>query len=208
MPEYCTCGAKLPPDSRFCHKCGKPQFDEPGFQPAEPEFIAVPPPLPPALPPEISFHNRTAVRCGLLATFTAFLVMFLMPFPAVLPVIMVVAFGAAGFFAVFLYRKLSGHFVSIRGGARMGWITGVFSFTIALVLFTISLVYMSQEGGLAANFKQLAGHDPNVDEFVRNMDNPAYVAASMVFALMFIFGILTVLPVLGGALGAKVLQKD
>ena len=28
MPEFCTCGAELPPDSRFCHKCGKPQREE------------------------------------------------------------------------------------------------------------------------------------------------------------------------------------
>src|ERR1017187_9471093 len=27
MPEFCTCGAQLPPDSLFCHKCGKPQRD-------------------------------------------------------------------------------------------------------------------------------------------------------------------------------------
>ena len=27
VPEYCTCGAQLPPDARFCHKCGKPQYD-------------------------------------------------------------------------------------------------------------------------------------------------------------------------------------
>ena len=25
MPEFCTCGTKLVPDSLFCHKCGKAQ---------------------------------------------------------------------------------------------------------------------------------------------------------------------------------------
>ncbi len=25
MPDFCTCGAQLPPDALFCHKCGKPQ---------------------------------------------------------------------------------------------------------------------------------------------------------------------------------------
>ena len=28
MPEFCTCGAELPPDARFCHRCGKPQREE------------------------------------------------------------------------------------------------------------------------------------------------------------------------------------
>ena len=27
MPDSCTCGAQLPPDALFCHKCGKPQRD-------------------------------------------------------------------------------------------------------------------------------------------------------------------------------------
>ena len=27
MPEFCSCGAQLPPDALFCHKCGKPQRD-------------------------------------------------------------------------------------------------------------------------------------------------------------------------------------
>ena len=34
MPETCTCGAQLPPDSLFCHKCGKPQREI-----AEPEVL-------------------------------------------------------------------------------------------------------------------------------------------------------------------------
>ena len=25
MADFCTCGAELPPDALFCHKCGKPQ---------------------------------------------------------------------------------------------------------------------------------------------------------------------------------------
>ncbi len=27
MPDFCTCGAQLPLDALFCHKCGKPQRD-------------------------------------------------------------------------------------------------------------------------------------------------------------------------------------
>src|SRR6202034_1529404 len=36
VPEFCTCGAQLPPDARFCHKCGKPQYDYPGLDEPEP----------------------------------------------------------------------------------------------------------------------------------------------------------------------------
>src|ERR1700758_2499346 len=76
VPEFCTCGAQLPPDARFCHKCGKPQYDYPGVEEVEP---ATPPAEIPILPPtlqvqlsnEISFHNRLAVRVGFIAALTA-----------------------------------------------------------------------------------------------------------------------------------------
>src|SRR5579884_504964 len=67
VPGYCTCGAKLPEDARFCHKCGKPQRDEPLLA----ELAAPPPPPPqpaaPPPPPPISFRNRAAVRSALLS---------------------------------------------------------------------------------------------------------------------------------------------
>src|SRR5579872_719709 len=66
VPDVCTCGAKLPPDARFCHKCGKPQRDEPVVM----EEVLSPPPLPftelPApITARISFHNGLAVRAAL-----------------------------------------------------------------------------------------------------------------------------------------------
>src|ERR1044071_8323555 len=66
VPEFCTCGARLPEDARFCHKCGKPQRDEPLMV----EEARPPPPFPRDVPvvlaPPIGFHNGPAVRIGLL----------------------------------------------------------------------------------------------------------------------------------------------
>ena len=153
MPEFCTCGAQLPPDARFCHKCGKPQYDYPGLDEPEP---AAPPvevaSLPQASPlvqlsGEISFHNRLAVRIGFIAALTAVFV-FLVPLP--FPFLrLLVAFVAGGFFAVFLYSRRTGQMLSIRSGARMGWITGIFSFTMLSVLFAVVMVKISSDGGLA-----------------------------------------------------------
>ena len=41
-----------------------------------------------------------------------------------------IAFVAAGFLAVYLYSRRTGQMLSLRSGARMGWITGIFSFTL------------------------------------------------------------------------------
>ena len=73
MPERCTCGAQLPEDALFCHKCGKPQREIVSVD--EPEVVPAPPPIPVAAvqPLVISFHNGPAVRIALGMGFLAFL---------------------------------------------------------------------------------------------------------------------------------------
>src|SRR5438552_13672559 len=101
MPEYCTCGAQLPPDSRFCHKCGKPQREEVVVeQPPSPpplNFIA-----PAAKPLAPSFHNPIAVRVGLFVASFAALLCVLLPFGCV------IWLPSAGFIAVYLYSRRTG----------------------------------------------------------------------------------------------------
>ena len=214
MPDFCSCGAQLPPDARFCHKCGKPQFDYPNVQeesiePAPPQIPAILLP-PPASAPEISFHNRVAVRVGFLTAMAAVLLfMAPLPFPFVR---LLLAFGAAGFLAVYVYSRRTGQVLSIRSGARMGWITGIFSFTIITVLFTFVMAAISSQGGLAAFFRQhrdqLAASGAQVDVFLQALDDPSALAGGIVFLLMMLFFVLTLLPTLGGALGAKMLAKE
>jgi len=212
VPEFCTCGAQLPPDARFCHKCGKPQYDYPGVE--EPE-VGAPPievasitPIPfAALPAEISFHNRLAVRIGFFAAASAVLVC-MIPIPLAwlrLPI----AFVAAGFVAVYIYSRRTGQVLSLRSGARMGWITGIFSFTLVSVLFTIAMVAVSSQGGLEKELQsQLSPNDPRWEMVRQALNNPALVIAGLTLYLMLFFVILTALPIIGGALGAKVLEKE
>ena len=101
-------------------------------QPALPEL------QPLRFPADIGFHNGLAVRIGFIAAMGAVMVsLFPIPFPWVrLPL----AFVLAGFLAVFLYSRRTGQTLSIRSGARMGWITGIFSFTLVTILFTVAAV--------------------------------------------------------------------
>lgn len=209
MPDFCTCGAQLPSDARFCHKCGKPQYDYPGIaEDPEPE---APPPLPEKAPllalPEIGFHNRLAVRIGFITALAAIFVN-LAPLP--LPLVrLVIAFLAAGFLAVFLYSRRTGQMVTIQGGARLGWITGIFSFVISIAVFTVAMVGVSSEGGLAKSIEsQLPPDDARTQMLTQMLNDPSNLAALILFSLIVMFVILTALPIIGGALGAKVLTKE
>jgi len=211
VPDFCTCGAQLPPDARFCHKCGKPQYDYPGF--TEEPIPEAPPPLPAAQttpPPEISFHNRLAVRVGFLVALFAFLPFVFLQAVPFLPA--GVAFFA-GFLAVFSYSRITGESLSVRSGARMGWITGVFSFSIIAVFLIFFVIVIMTQG--KALLDQLRGYQgpfqPKVDQIeavTKLLQDPVSFAVSIAGALVLFFIMLTALPMLGGALGAKVLAKE
>lgn len=213
MPEFCTCGAQLPPDARFCHKCGKPQYDYPGLESAETtpppaEEVSTLPPAPPAqLPAEIGFHNRLAVRVGFLAALIAvFLFMVPVPFPFLR---LLFPFLAGGFFAVFLYSRRSGQMLSIRSGARMGWITGIFSFTMVSVVFAFAMIEVSKQGGLAKFIEsQMPVNDARREPIAQALSDPAMLVVMVLISLAMLFVVLTALPMIGGALGAKVLEKE
>lgn len=215
MPDYCTCGAQLPPDARFCHKCGRPLFDEPHLtEEAETsnEPILVEVPLrklqPPAALP-LNFHNPIAVRVGFSMASLAALLCWL----PLLNLGGIVWLFAAGFLSVFLYHRRTGQLLNIRAGARLGWITGVFSFAIITVLFTISMIaIIHSSGGLAAVYqeqlKSMSIQDPNMEQAVKLFQSPSGMATVIIFTLILFFTIIISLCTAGGALGAKIVGKD
>jgi hypothetical protein len=211
MPEFCTCGAELPPDARFCHRCGKPQREE-----IVPETVALPPEIVTAAPPpsaasasapqRVSFHNATAVRIGLLMAGLASLLSALPAMALGLPGLAIWWIGA-GFLSVYIYRRRTGQFLTVDSGLRMGWITGLLGSTITSVVFTVSVVPLIRGGGLAAiyqeQFHKMYGNDPNVQQALKMLENPSSLALVVVFVLLFFFLIITFLCTAGGALGAK-----
>jgi hypothetical protein len=211
VPEFCTCGVQLPPDARFCHKCGKPQYDYPGLE----EETVTPPPLPLVVTtaeplPEISFHNRLAVRIGFfvaLILFIPFVFLQLIPFMPLL-----IAF-LAGFFAVRTYTRRTGHPLSIRSGARMGWITGIISFGVVAVFITFVMLVASTQAPTVDRLREYQGpffhlSADQIQAVAKLMQDPASLATAIAATLLMFFVILTALPMLGGALGAKVLDKE
>src|SRR4029077_16733513 len=148
VPDVCTCGAVLPPDARFCHKCGKPQRDEPLFiqeeapiqRPIEPPGL---PPLSQLELPRIGFHNGLAVRVALLAGVLAFFCSIITGQLALPQEFALVWLVAGGFFAVYLYERRTGKRLSVRSGARLGWICGVFGFVVVTIALAATAVMLS-----------------------------------------------------------------
>ena len=197
MPEFCTCGAQLPPDALFCHKCGKPQRElvAPEIHtPEHEEFVPPPAPLPlatDALP--MSFRNPVAMRIAFTAAILGALLSWV-------PVLNVILWLGAGYFAVFFYRRRTGHLLNLGAGLRMGWITGVMMFAIVAVLFTAFVIVFNVSGGIEVLQSQFRNaSDPKVQEALQTLRSGSGVA----IFLMQLFLFITCLSMVGGALGAK-----
>jgi hypothetical protein len=208
MPDFCTCGAQLPPDSLFCHKCGKPQREVMEPEP-QPENVAefVPPVAPPIdtapQPPALNFHNLVAVRIAFVIAPVAFLLSWI-------PALNLVLWIAAGFLAVFFHRRRTGDLLNVRAGVRLGWITGVIMFAITTVIFTLTVVPLAANGGIANLFRQQLKNpsDPNVQEALRMLETAPGMATVLLVMLFMLFVFITLLSMAGGALGAKFVSRN
>jgi hypothetical protein len=204
VPEFCTCGAQLPEDARFCHKCGKPQREEPVLVEETPAAEPVAPPaLPPAAPEAaaISLRNGTAVRAALPAGALAFALLAVMgPFG-------LLAFVGAGMLAVYLYRRWTGERLSVMNGARLGWIAGIFIFVISTLLVTLSIVALSEPEVLQQAREQMARRSSLSEADINQMLDQLRTAPGIVATLAVLFLSSTLLPAFGGAIGAKLLDR-
>jgi hypothetical protein len=195
MAEFCTCGAQLPPDALFCHKCGKPQREilQPEIAAKEEPREAPPPPPAPREGVPLDFRNAPAVRIALIVAAVSTVISLVLPFLNWI-------FG--GFAAVFLYRRRTGMLVNTKAGVKMGWITGVLAFVLYLIPFVIELPRMSTV--MEQRLRSMPGQDPALmQEMLHFLQSGPGMAAVVTLSLMAWFLIITFLSMAGGALGAK-----
>ncbi len=164
---------------------------------------AVPAAAPPPQPPGINFHNLVAVRIAFVVAPVAFLV-------SGIPALNVVLWLAAGFLAVLFHGRRTGVLLNVRAGVRLGWITGVFMFAITTVIFTLTVVPMAANGGIAALFRQQLKNptDPNVQEALRMLETAPGLFAILLVMLFMLFVFITLLSMAGGALGSKFVGRN
>lgn len=207
MPEVCTCGAELAPDSLFCHKCGKAQRDivEPEVLPP-PRAEAVAEPVAPAdvLQP-LNFHNPVAVRIALLVAVVATLLTIqtrrIAPFPFL-------NWLAAGFFAVMFYKRKTRSLLNVSAGVRMGWLTGILMSGLWSVLFVFELLFGNLRASIEEQFRNLPQQDPVAQQMLAFLHSEAGFVAILVFSLGMLFCFITGLSIAGGAIGAKMMGRD
>ncbi len=166
--------------------------------PAVPAPLPLPDPQPFADSLTISFKNSRAVLISLLMAAASMLAC--LPVAAIAAPLFPVFLCAIGFFAVRFYNGRSSAPLSSSAGARLGWMTGLWLFIVVVVMVTVTVVFVSSPEGwsqLQANF----AHTPQASQLMKLTQHDFLM--QMLLFLPFSFILLTMLPGLGGILGAK-----
>ena len=203
----CTCGATLPDDALFCHRCGKPQREILNVEP-EPAPVLEPPPLPqgPPPPPPIGFHNGPAVRTALLTGVLSIVLLMITGQIVILQLLGPLWLIAGGFFAVVLYSRKTGQRLSPMSGAHLGWISGVFGFLLMTVILTLIAVALSEPSAVSALRTQWSGSGRSEADFDTMLD--AFHSPEKIVAILsMVLVMFSILPAFGGALGAKFFDR-
>lgn len=207
--ENCDCGWRaIPEGASFCPGCGKPLT----AAALEIERQANAFQLPRAEEEEsgpvdrVTFGTPGALRsCYWSAAFAAIV----MSLPYGLLFFFVV-FPGAGFYSVHSFRRQTQRKVTLRSGAKLGFLTGVMTFALLLILLTIA-TSMPGAPGLDAQFDELEavykrqGNEEVVASLQQlRQDRGALILAALM-SLSVGFCLTAGFAAAGGALGAKVL---
>jgi hypothetical protein len=114
---------------------------------------------------------------------------------------------AGGFFAVYLYRRRTGQTVTVLAGARLGWIAGIIVFAILTVMLTMLVLMLSQPDLLQSMRDQMAKMSSISPEEVTKRIELLRTPSSLALLLLEAFITYTLLTALGGAVGAKFLDR-
>jgi len=215
VDTFCTCGARLAEDALFCHRCGRPvrklTAEEREEALGEEAPASEPPPLPPAAEPAPApFQNQTAVRVGFLAAVLVQLASILSAMAGASLLMPLLLIGG-GFYAAVLYMRRTGEPLSAVEGARVGWITGIFTFVIATVFFTAGMALLSASGELVKAYEESLSRmnlpADSLERLRQLLADPKTFALTVIAGLVFQFLFLTIFCSLGGVLGARLRSR-
>lgn len=205
--KRCDCGAEYEDGTEYCPNCGRPLTPKALAEERARNAFVREPAAEEAAPPPISFGNAQALRASYWPSALAALLVSLPLFN----LLCWVWYPAAGLSAVAAYRKRTGANLDAAQGARLGWIAGVITFTLSLILGAIaSLVGDGYGPALAQMETQFRdnGEAEMAEAIAKLAGDPTMLATVIVIGLVLTFVFVTALTTLGGALGARVLHDD
>lgn len=199
MQPRCNCGALLPEDARFCHKCGKPQYEEDiarlRAEDAAPAAVTAPAQTAAVRLPRIGFRNPRAVGITLTMAAISLIALSLVAQIGVPPLGLLIL-AAAGFSAARVYRSRTTEPLTPIGGAVLGAMTYLWLFLVAAVatVFTLS----TEEGR-----SMLKAALPQAPELAKVLNDPSQFVMLMVAALVLSFFVGTLAAAFGGMLAVR-----
>jgi hypothetical protein len=117
-------------------------------------------------------------------------------FPPLFPIVLC----AAGFVATRLYNQKSTQPLTAAAAARLGWMTGFWLFLAVALMFAMAAIVISNPAGWE-QIKSIWGQVPQAAKLVSMSQHD--VLMQLLIDLPFFFLLFTLLPGLGGILGAK-----
>lgn len=216
MDQTCSCGTRLVEGALFCHKCGKPARElvppepEEAMEETVPSVEALPPAPPPAavVPapgPEIHLRNALTVRVAMLGAGFQLVAGALLSVGG--PLLGQAAPLLAGGFACYLFQRRSGFRLSVLEGARLGWMTGIMCFVLAVILITIVMSAASSDSFMET-VRQSSSAAGMQGEALKALERLQNEPSQLLLLIPYQFLMLTLLASVGGALGAKLLSRD
>ena len=146
----------------------------------------------------VSFRNSRAVWITFLVAAVTLVTMIALGFffPPLFPIVLC----AAGFVATRLYNQQAKQPLSTAGGARLGWMTGLWLFLAVAVMFALAAVAVANPDGWE-QIKSIWAQIPQASKLISMSQHE--VLMQLLIDLPFFFLLFTLLPGLGGILGAK-----
>jgi hypothetical protein len=206
--RHCSCGFSLPEGAQFCPGCGRPLTHE--AREHERTLNALPPREGEGEAAPIGFSDVHSLRA---CYWPAVMASLLANLPG-LVLLCFVWYPGAGFLAVRTYRRRAGRDLTPPEGAKLGFMTGIVSFTLSLILLVVASL-LPGSGGMMGGFQRMqkqfeeGGQADLAAQLGKLIQDPAALATVLVFYLLVQFAFTAGFATMGGAMGARVLaNKD
>lgn len=222
MENHCSCGTRLVEGALFCHKCGKPTREIVAVEEPEPEAAETsaeteaesatlpraPEPIADVVVapagPDIHLRNSLTLRVAMMGAGFQLLAGALLSVGG--PFLGQAAPVLAGGFACYLFQRRGGFRLTVLEGARLGWLTGLMCFVLAVILITIVMTAASSESFMET-VRQSGGAGMQADA-IKSLERLQSEPSQLLLLIPYQFLMLTLLASIGGALGAKLLSRD